>query len=59
VPGKMMDVHSVAECGLDGLGRGPIAVPGVSNGLLYVLMKLAPRRLATVIGGRMVQRVTS
>jgi uncharacterized protein len=59
VPGKMMDVHTVAEAGLDALGRGPIALPGISNRLLYMLQRLVPRRLATVIGGRMVQRVTT
>lgn len=58
VPVKMMDVATVARAGLDALGRGPIAVPGATNRLLHVLTKLVPRRVATSIGGRMIQRVT-
>lgn len=59
VPVKMMDVRTVALAGLDALGRSPVAVPGATNRLLHLLVKMVPRRVATAVSGRMIQRVTS
>lgn len=59
VPIEIMDPHAVAVAGLDALGGGPLSVPGLSNRLLHLLVKLVPRRLATSVSGRMIQRVTS
>lgn len=59
VPVKMMDVRTVARAGLDALGRTPVAVPGFTNRLLHLLVRMFPRRIATAVSGRMIQRVTS
>jgi short-subunit dehydrogenase len=58
VPVEMMDPRTVARAGLDALGRGPVVVPGLTNRLLHLLVRLVPRRLATAVSGRMIQRVT-
>jgi short-subunit dehydrogenase len=58
VPVEVMDARSVAAFGLDALGAGPVAVPGLTNRLLHLLVRLVPRRLATSVSGRMIQRVT-
>ena len=58
VPVKMMDARSVAVFGLDALGGGPVAVPGLTNRLLHALVKLVPRRVATAVSGRMIRHVT-
>lgn len=49
-----MDARTVALAGYHGLMRGKrIVVPGVSNKLLLQVSRLAPRRFATYIAGRM------
>lgn len=58
VPVEMMDARTVAIAGLDALGGGPVAVPGLTNRLLHLLVRLVPRRLATAVSGRMIRRVT-
>lgn len=58
VPVQMMDPRTVAVFGLDALGGGPVAVPGLTNRLLHALVKLVPRRLATAVSGRMILHVT-
>lgn len=58
VPVQIMDPRTVAVFGLDALGGGPVAVPGLTNRLLHALVKLVPRRLATAVSGRMILRVT-
>ncbi|MBK8256140.1 MAG: SDR family oxidoreductase [Polyangiaceae bacterium] len=59
VPISTMDAKSVAEYGLNALGGNPVAVPGMTNRLLHTLVKLVPRRVATAVSGKMIQRVTS
>jgi short-subunit dehydrogenase len=58
VPFKMMAVGPVVSSALDALGSAPIAIPGLSNRLLYAAVKILPRRLATRVAGKMVLRVT-
>jgi short-subunit dehydrogenase len=58
VPVSIMDPRSVAVAGLDALGKGPLAVPGLTNRLLHLLVRMVPRRLATAVSGRMIKRVT-
>jgi uncharacterized protein len=58
VPVKMMDVGPVVRVGLRALGRAPFAIPGTTNRLAALLVKLLPRRLATTVAGRLMQRVT-
>jgi hypothetical protein len=58
VPVAMMSAESVAAAGLDALGKRPVAIPGVTNRLGVSLTKVVPRRLATVIAGRLMKRVT-
>lgn len=58
VPIEIMDPRTVAVAGLDALGGGPLAVPGVTNRLLHLLVKLVPRRVATAVSGRMIKHVT-
>jgi hypothetical protein len=57
VPVKMMDRGVVARAGLDGLGKGPLVVPGLSNKAVALAVRLVPRGLATALGGRAIKRV--
>ncbi|MEZ4293678.1 MAG: SDR family oxidoreductase [Polyangiaceae bacterium] len=59
VPIAIMDARSVALAGLDALGSTPVCVPGLTNRLLHMLVKLTPRSLSTMVSGRMIRRVTS
>jgi len=59
VPVKMMHVEPVVRAALDGLGKRPIAVPGLTNQLLHVLVKSLPRSVVTALAGRLVKRATS
>jgi uncharacterized protein len=58
VPVQILDARTVAVFGLDALGGGPVAVPGLTNRLLHALVKVVPRRVATAVSGRMIRRVT-
>jgi uncharacterized protein len=59
VPGKLMRVEPVVRAALEGLGKVPMVVPGATNRLAHLLVKVAPRRLATQIAGRLIQRATN
>ena len=59
VPVKMMSVRPVVEAALEGLGKVPVVIPGATNRLGYLLVKMLPRRVSTAIAGRMIERVTS
>ena len=59
VPVKMMHVEPVVRAALEGLGKVPVVVPGATNRLAHLLVRLTPRRLATELAGRLIQRVTS
>jgi hypothetical protein len=38
------------------LGEQPIVIPGLSNRLGYLAVRLSPRRLAASIAGRLLRR---
>jgi short-subunit dehydrogenase len=59
VPVKMMSVEPVVRAALAGLGKVPVVVPGATNRLAHLLVKLTPRRVATEIAGRLIKRVSS
>jgi short-subunit dehydrogenase len=59
VPGKMMHVAPVARAALAKLGRVPVVVPGASNRLVQLLVKLLPRRFSAKMGGKLIQRATA
>jgi short-subunit dehydrogenase len=47
----------VAKAGIDGMLRGkPVIVPGITNKLVAIAPKIAPRRLLVAISGKAVQR---
>jgi short-subunit dehydrogenase len=59
VPVKMMSVEPVVRAALAGLGKVPVVVPGATNRLAHLLVRLTPRRVATEIAGRLVRRVST
>jgi uncharacterized protein len=59
VPVKLMSVEPVVRAALLGLGSQPVVIPGATNRLAHVLVKMAPRRIATEIAGRLIRRVSS
>jgi short-subunit dehydrogenase len=59
VPVKMMSAAAVASAALEGLGKVPVVVPGATNRLAHLLVKVLPRRLSTEIAGRMIKRATT
>ncbi len=59
VPVKMMHVEPVVRAALEGLGKGPVVVPGFTNQLAHMLVKMLPRRIVTSIAGRIIKRVTA
>ena len=58
VPVKMMTVEPVVAAALDALGKQPVVIPGLTNLLAYVAVRLASRRFATSTAGRLILRVT-
>ena len=59
VPVKMMSVEPVVRAALAGLGKVPVVVPGATNRLAHLLVRLTPRRVATEIAGRLIRRATT
>lgn len=59
VPVKMMSVGPVVKAALEGLGKVPVVVPGATNQLAALLVKVLPRRVSTALAGRMIRRVTT
>ncbi len=59
VPIKMMSPATVAEAGIETLGRRAIVIPGFGNRFVYFLVRLLPRALVTRLAGRIVRRVTN
>ena len=55
----MMHVAPVVRAALEGLGKVPVVVPGATNRLAHFLVRLTPRRVATAIAGRLIQRVST
>ena len=51
-PVAAMAVELVVDVALKMLGKKPVAIPGWHNRLLVYLLKFTPRRLHTLIGGR-------
>ena len=47
-----MPVQPVVELGLKKLGKKPVAIPGWHNRLLVYALKLTPRRMQTLLAGR-------
>lgn len=58
VPVSMMDVAPVVRATLDRIGRAPIVIPGTTNWLGALLVKVVPRRFATSTAGKLMLRVT-
>lgn len=57
VPVAPMAVGPVARAALAALGKRSSVIPGFTNRLAYLAVRLAPRRLATELAGRLVLRV--
>jgi len=49
-----MPVQPVVELGLKKLGKKPVAIPGWHNRLLVYTLKLTPRRMQTLLAGRVI-----
>ena len=58
VPVKMMTAAAVAEEALAKLGKKSVVIPGLSNRVAYLGVRLAPRRFAATIAGKLVKRST-
>jgi uncharacterized protein len=58
VPVKMMSVGPVVSAALAGLGKRPVVIPGVTNRLGYLAVRVTSRRFATSTAGRLIKRVT-
>ncbi len=58
VPVKMMTADEVADAALAGLGKKAVVIPGLTNQVAYLGVRLAPRRLAATIAGKLVKRST-
>jgi short-subunit dehydrogenase len=52
----VMPTGPVVAAALDALGEQPIVIPGLSNRLGYLAVRLSPRRLAASIAGRLLRR---
>lgn len=57
VPGKLMEVAPVVDAALEALGKQPVVIPGLTNRLAYLAVRLASRRFATSTAGRLLLRV--
>jgi short-subunit dehydrogenase len=58
VPGAMMSPEAVVDAGLAALGRKAVVVPGWHNWLGTQATRWVPRRLASSIAGRAIERAT-
>lgn len=58
LPVKMMATELVVRRTLNALGRKTVVIPGAANKTAAFLTRLLPRRLASRIAGRMIERVT-
>ena len=58
VPGPIMSPANVAACALLALGRAHVVVPGWHNRLGTMLLRAVPRKMASVLAGRTMRRVT-
>lgn len=54
-----MPVEPVVELGIRTLAKKPVAIPGWHNRLLVYLLKATPRRLHTLLAGRVMEKITS
>jgi hypothetical protein len=59
VPVKMMDVKPVVAGALAALGKRPIAIPGLTNLLGYLAVRLTPRSMVSAFAGRLIERATA
>ena len=57
VPVAMMPPEVVAGAALEALGRRPVVVPGLTNQVAALLVRVVPRRVATSLAGRLMRRV--
>ena len=57
VPIKMMTAAAVAKAGIETLGPHAITIPGFVNRLVYYLVRLLPRAIATRIAGKLIRSV--
>ena len=57
VPAGMMDVGPVVKEALEGLGKKPVVIPGRVNQLGYLAVRMAPRRAAAAVAGKLMRRV--
>jgi hypothetical protein len=53
----MMEVGPVVDAALAALGKQPVVIPGLTNQLAYLAVRLASRRFATNAAGRLILRV--
>ena len=52
-----MPVEPVVKLALDKLGKKPVAIPGWHNRLLVYTLKLTPRRLQSLLAGRVMAKL--
>lgn len=57
VPVKMMETAPVVRAALDGLGKGPLVIPGATNRIAALATRLVPRATATRIAGKLIRGV--
>jgi short-subunit dehydrogenase len=58
VPVKLMDVVPVVSDALAALGKTPAVIPGLTNRLATLAVKMLPRSVSAAIAGRLMLRVT-
>src|SRR5262249_5161225 len=56
-PVAMMPPEVVAAAALEALGRQPVVIPGLTNQMAAILVRVVPRRVATSLAGRLMRRV--
>jgi hypothetical protein len=55
---KLMPVAPVVQAALAGLGRRALVIPGATNKLASLAVRLVPRAVATRTAGRIMQKIT-
>ena len=55
---KLMPVAPVVRAALAGLGRRALVIPGATNKLASLAVRLVPRAVATRAAGRIMQKIT-
>jgi len=58
VPIKMMSPAVVAKAALDSLGHRPTIIPGLTNRLVYYLVRLLPRAFVSRQAGKMIRNLS-